>query len=69
MKNATALDSFITIIAEMNDRLDELKAFAENHMNVDPDSVNWGHVGSAQHFLDALTELTDKAYGRGEYAE
>lgn len=69
MKKTTALDSFIATISEMTDRLDELKEFAENHMDYDPDSINWGHVGTAQHFLAALTELTDQAYKRGEYAE
>lgn len=53
----------------MNIRLDELKEFAENHMNYDPESINWGHVAEAQHFLSALTELTDMAYRRGEYAD
>lgn len=65
----TAQDSFIGIITEINDRLDELKTYAEDHMGVDPDSINWGHVGNAQQLLAALTELTDQAYKRGEYAE
>lgn len=65
----TAQDSFIGIISEINDRLDELKAYAEDHMGVDPDTLNWGHVGSAQQLLAKLTELTDQAYKRGEYAE
>lgn len=69
MKKTTAIDSFIATIAEMNDRLDELKAYAENHMGCDPDSINWGNVGYAQSFLASLTELTDRAYKRGEYAE
>ena len=69
MKKTTALDSFIVTIAEINDRLDELKEYAENHMGYEPDSINWGHVGSARDFLAKLTELTDCVYGRGEYAE
>lgn len=69
MKKTTALDSFIAAISEMNIRLDELKEFAENHMNYDPESINWSHVAEAQHFLSALTELTDMAYRRGEYAD
>lgn len=69
MEKTTALDSFITTITEINARLDELKAYAENHMNYDPDSINWGHVSTAQHLLSALNELADQAYQRGEYAE
>lgn len=69
MKKTTAIDSFISAIAEINDRLDELKAYAEGHMNYEPDSINWGHASEAQSLLAALTELTDRAYQRGEYAE
>lgn len=34
-----------------------------------PENINWGHVGTAGWFLEKLTELTDYAYKRGEYAK
>jgi len=64
-----ALGRFLGTITEINERLAELKAFADDHMGYNPDEINWGHVGSAAHFLKGLTELTDSAYKRGEYAE
>ena len=64
-----ALSAFIAKIGEINERLDELTVFFENHMETDPDSVNWGTVGTAGYYLEKLTELTDYAFNRGEYAE
>ena len=64
-----ALDKFIGQIGEIQERLAELQTFADDHMGYDPDSVNWGDVGTAGWFLERLTELTDSAYKRGEYAE
>jgi hypothetical protein len=55
--------------AEMQERITELQDFVDEHMGYSPDEVNWGHVGTAGHFLKKLTELTDWAYKRGEYAE
>ena len=67
--NEKALKEFIGIIGEFSERLAELKAFTDDHMGYEPDSINWGHVGTAGYFLEQLTELTDAAYKRGEYAE
>lgn len=69
MSNEKALDKFIGTIGEINERLTELKAFADEHMGYDPERIDWGHVGTAEHFLEMLSELTDIAYRRGEYAE
>ena len=62
-----ALGRFVGIIGEVNNRLEELKAFFDDHMEYCPEDVNWGHVGTASFFLERLTELTDIAYKRGEY--
>jgi hypothetical protein len=64
--NETALDRFIGIIGETDDRLEELKTFFDEHMKYSPEDINWGHVGTATHFLERLTELTDIVYKRGE---
>lgn len=67
--NEKALQAFMVNIEEISDRLVELKAFTDNHMETNPDDINWGDVGSAGYMLEKLTELTDWAYKRGEYAE
>ena len=63
-----ALSKFMAQISEINERLSELQTFADEHMGYNPDDINWGHVGTAGFFLERLTELTDCAFKRGEYA-
>ena len=62
-----ALDRFIVQISEIKERLAELQEFAEEHLHVCPDDVNWSNVATAGYYLEQLTELTDHAFGRGEY--
>jgi hypothetical protein len=69
MAKEKALDAFMGQIAEIRERLAELQVFVDDHMNYDPDGINWGNVGTAEYFLAKLTELTDQAYKRGEFAE
>jgi hypothetical protein len=64
-----ALGAFIGNMAEIKERLTELESYFDEHMGCGPDGINWGHVGDATYFLTELTELTDRAYRRGEYAE
>jgi hypothetical protein len=64
-----ALDKFMGQMAEIRERLAELEAFTDDHMGYSTEDINWGHVGTAGWFLEKLTELTDCAYKRGEYAE
>jgi len=66
MKNEKALQAFIGKIAEARTLLDELEAHVDNHMEANPDDINWGHVGSAGYMVEKLTELTDWAFKRGE---
>ena len=68
-KNEKALENFIGQIGEIKARLAELEAFTDDHMGYNPEDINWGHVGTTGWFLERLTELTDCAFKRGEYAE
>jgi uncharacterized protein CbrC (UPF0167 family) len=68
-KKEEALDVFIGKVGEIKERLDELQAFVENHLNFDSEEINWSHVGTASRYLAQLTELTDQAYERGEYSK
>ena len=67
--NEKALNSFLGKIAEIKERIDELQQFIDNHMEFDSEDINWSHVGTAEHYLKELTELTDMAYSRGEFAK
>lgn len=64
-----AVAEFVGIIGEIGERLEELKEFFDDHMGYDPETLDYGHVGTAASFLADLTELADRAYSRGEYAE
>ena len=67
--NEIVLNRFVWYIGEINKRLEELQQYTENHMGYAPEEINRGHVGTAAHFLKELTELTNTAYGRGEYSK
>ena len=45
--------------------LARLKALSDEHFNVGPDEVDWGHVGTLAHYA----EITDSAFKEGEHAE
>jgi hypothetical protein len=66
--NEKALAAFIENIAGIQEHLEQLQNYVDNHMEYNPDEINWGHVGTAAHYLASLKQLTDQAYGRGEYA-
>jgi hypothetical protein len=34
-----------------------------------PDEINWGHVGSLNHYASLLRQITDSAFKEGEHAE
>ena len=56
--NDKALTAFIAAITDIQGQLTILTMYADNHMEVPPDDVDWGHVGSARHVLELLTEAT-----------
>lgn len=59
MKNSKerALDAFMGTVGAINEKLEALQGYMDDHMYVGPDAVNWGHVGSAEHILQLLTEV------------
>ena len=70
MTNArTAIDAFISAKLEIDDILTRLQALSDDHFNTDPDQINWGHVGTLDHYRARLCEICDSAFHEGEYAE
>ena len=65
--NRTALDAFIAKKAEIDTMLGRLKALSDDHFNVAPDDVNWGHVGTLSDY--ATLRITDSAFKEGKHAE
>ncbi|MFN4018354.1 MAG: hypothetical protein ACK4JB_23665 [Reyranella sp.] len=65
----TALDAYIAKKSEIDTMLARLTALSDDHFNVGPDEVDWGHVGTLAHYGDLLKRITDSAFSEGEYAE
>ena len=65
----TALDAYIARKAEIDTMLDRLKTLSDDHFNVVPDEIDWGHVGTLAHYAELLKRITDSAFKEGEHAE
>ena len=66
--NDTALDAFIAAKAEIDAMLARLAAHSADHFGCSPDEVNWGYVGTLDHYRARLREITDMAFREGEHA-
>ena len=67
--NTNALDAFIAAKAEIDAMLERLAALSSDHFEISPDEINWGHVGTLNHYRAKLREITDMAFHEGEHAE
>ena len=67
--NTKALDAFIAAKIEIDAMLERLAALSSEHFETSPDEINWGHVGTLNHFRAKLREITDMAFNEGEHAE
>ena len=64
-----ALDAFIAAKTEIDAMLARLVARSADHFGYSPDEVNWGHVGTLEHYASLLRRITDSAFGEGEHAQ
>ena len=64
-----ALAAFLGKKAEIEDMLTRLASLSADHFNSHPDAVNWGDVGTLEHYACLLKRVTDSAFGEGEFAE
>ena len=64
-----ALDAFMTKKTEIDAMLSRLQALSDEHFNCQPDEINWGHVGTLEHYASLLKRITDSAFSEGEHAE
>ena len=65
----TALDAYIAKKIEIDTMLARLAALSQDHFNVAPDEVNWGHVGTLTYYAGLLKRITDRAFKEGKHAE
>jgi hypothetical protein len=67
--NVKALGAFLAAKFEIDAMLERLAALSADHFETDPDEINWGHVGTLNHYRAKLREITDMAFCEGEHAE
>ena len=67
--NTKALDAFLAAKFEIDAMLERLAALSADHFETDPDEINWGDVGTLEHYRAKLCEITDSAFKEGEHAE
>jgi hypothetical protein len=67
--NMKAIDAFIAAKTEIDAMLERLAALSADHFETNPDEINWGHVGTLNHYSAKLREITDIAFREGEHAE
>ena len=64
-----ALAAFVSKKAEIDAMLVRLQALSDDHFNYGPDEINWGHVGTLEHYAELLKRITDQAFHEGDHAE
>lgn len=50
----TAIEKYMSLHAEIVEKLAALQEIAEDHFGDDSDSINWGHVGNLERIRDTL---------------
>ena len=67
--NDDTLDAFIAAKIEIDAMLARMVAHSADHFGFSPEEVNWGHVGTLDHYRARLREITDMAFCEGEHAD
>jgi len=67
--NDAALTAFLARKAEIDAMLERLVVLSADHFECSPDDVDWGHVGTLEHYRARLREITDMAFREGEHAD
>ena len=66
--NSKALDAFLAAKFQIDAMLERLVALSDDHFDSHPDEINWGHVGTLNHYASLLRRITDSAFKAGEHA-
>ena len=63
-----AIDAFLAAKFEIDAMLERLTALSADHFDTHPDEIDWGDVGTLNHYRAKLREIADCAFGEGEHA-
>ena len=64
-----ALAAFLGKKTEIDAMLARLATLSCDHFNSHHDEINWGDVGTLEHYASLLKRITDSAFGEGKFAE
>ena len=67
--NAKAITAFLGKKAEIDGMLARLASLSDDHFETHPDEINWGDVGTLNHYASLLRQITDSAFREGEHAK
>ena len=67
--NSKALNAFLAAKREIDGMLARIKTLSDDHFDTDPDAINWGDVGTLNHYASLLRQITDSAFSEGEHAK
>ncbi len=57
--NENALASYIALIGQIAQITEALAEYADDHGGIDPEQVDWTHVGSAKEVRDRLAAVAE----------
>ena len=63
-----ALAAFMARKLKIDAMLQRLTELSANDFSVDPEDVDWGHVGTLGHYRQLLRQVCDSAFQEGDYA-
>ena len=66
--NSKALTAFLTAKIEIVAMLARPKTLSDDHFETHPDVINWGNVGTLNHYASLLRQITDSAFSEGKHA-
>jgi hypothetical protein len=68
MTNAKALERFVANKAKIDALLARIQGMSDDHFEVHPDLVHYGHVGDLANVAEKLQDISDSLFREGEYA-
>ena len=69
MTNQDAVDAYVLKCHDTLESLARLTEYVEDHGEVAPDEVNWGHVGQMADLAKLVENEVDRIDKKGEFAE
>ena len=63
-----SLTAVQTTTIEIDGMLARLTTVSHDHFDTHPDEINWGDVGTLNHYASLLRQITDSAFSGGEHA-